>query len=167
MANITLGGNPTTTLGELPELGSKLPEVRLVNSKLKTIKLTDYLGKKLILNIIPSINTGVCSASARRFNELAADLEETQILVISMDLPFSQNNFCETEGIDKVSMLSDFRFREFGKKFQATIESGNFEGLLSRAVVIVDENGYIKYTEQVPEIGQEPNYDLALEALKA
>lgn len=165
MANITLGGNPITTLGTLPAVGSAIPDAQLVNSDLDTVKLSDYQGQQLILNIIPSLNTGVCSASARRFNELAADLDRTKILNISMDLPFSQNNFCEAEGIKNLVMLSDFRYGEFGKNFQARIMDGKFAGLLSRAVMIIDSDGKITYSEQVPEIGQEPDYDAAMSAL--
>jgi thiol peroxidase len=166
MAEITLGGKPTKTQGSLPAIGSNLPDTRLVNSDLQTVNLHDFKGEKLVISLFPSVNTGVCAASVRRFNELAAELENTKVINISMDLPFSQTQFCGAEGIDKVIMLSDFRFREFGEKFQAFITEGNFEGLLSRAVLVANEEGEIVYSEQVPEIGQEPDYDAALEALR-
>ena len=165
MALITLGGNSTNTLGDLPGPGSFLPDARLVNKDLETVQLHDFKGKNMVLNIFPSVNTGVCSASVRRFNELAADMEDAVVLNISVDLPFSQTHFCAAEGIDQVIMLSDFRFREFGEKYQAFMTDGKFEGLLSRAVIIADKDAKIIYSEQVPEIGQEPDYDAALKAL--
>lgn len=166
MAEITLGGQSTNTLGNLPATGSMLPDVRLVNSDLQTVNLSDYLGRKLVLSIFPSVNTGVCAASVRKFNELATDLEDTLVINISVDLPFAQNQFCGAEGIDKVIMLSDFRFGEFGQKYQALIIDGKFEGLLCRAVLVADEEGRILYSQQVPEIGLEPDYDAAFNALK-
>ena len=165
MAEITLGGNKTRTLGNLPAIGSEMIDVRLVKENLENVNLSDYKGQYLILNIVPSIKTGVCSASARQFNQLASDLNNTKILTISMDLPFSQKNFCETEGIDNVELLSDFRFRDVAEKYQVLMLDSKFEGLLSRAVVIIDPEGKVIYSEQVPEIGQEPNYEAALAAL--
>lgn len=166
MAEITLGGQPTKTLGNLPATGSKLPDARLVNSDLQTVNLHDFLGKKLVISIFPSVNTGVCATSVRRFNELAADMGDTAVINVSADLPFAQTQFCGAEGIERVDMLSDFRFRDFGEKYQTLITTGKFEGLLSRAVLVADEDGKILYSEQVPEIGQEPDYDAALNALK-
>ena len=166
MANITLGGAATRTIGTLPQTGSKMPDARLVNTDLDSVSLSDYSGKNLIISIFPSVNTGVCATSVRKFNELAADMENTVVLNVSMDLPFAQQQFCAAEGIDKVEMLSDFRFKEFGQAFNAFIEDGKFAGLHSRAIVVVDTDGNISYNEQVPEIGQEPDYEAALEALK-
>lgn len=165
MAEITLGGQPTKTLGNLPATGTMLPDALLVNSDLKTVNLHNFLGKKLVISIFPSVNTGVCATSVRRFNELAADLGETVVLNISADLPFAQTQFCGAEGIERVEMLSDFRFNEFGEKYQVLITDGKFEGLLSRAVLVADADGKVVYSEQVPEIGQEPDYDAALKAL--
>lgn len=166
MAEITLGGNSTHTLGELPTTGSLIPNVKLVDADLNTVNLHDYLGEKLVISIFPSVNTGVCAASVRHFNQDAADLQGTRVLNVSMDLPFAQKQFCAAEGIERVVMLSDFRFRELGNQFKAMMTDGKFEGLLSRAVVVTDDKGKVVYSEQVPEIGQEPNYEAALNALK-
>lgn len=165
MANITLKGNPIHTIGNLPEVGSKVKDFKLVNEKLEVKTLSDYLGKKIILNIFPSIDTGVCASSARKFNEQVVSLENTVVINISKDLPFALGRFCAAEGLDNIDTLSDFR-GSFGEDFGVTIIDSPLQGLLSRAVVIVDENGKVVYTEQVPEIGQEPDYEKALQYVK-
>jgi thiol peroxidase len=165
MATITLGGKEVHTLGNLPEIGSEAPDVELVDSKLGRARISDFRGEKVLLNIFPSVNTGVCSNSVRKFNEQAAGLAGTKVLCISRDLPFSQDQFCAAEGIEDVVMLSDYRDGRFGEAYQLTMTDGGFEALLSRSVIVLDANGIVRYTEQVPEIGQEPNYAAALEAL--
>ncbi|WGK64061.1 thiol peroxidase [Croceiramulus getboli] len=165
MASITLGGNPVHTTGSLPEKGTQAPDFKLVRSDLSEASLGDYQGNSLILNIFPSVDTGVCASSVRKFNEEAAQLEGVQVLCISRDLPFAQARFCGAEGIERVEMLSDFKSGAFGEEYGVTIEEGPFAGLHSRAVVILDEEGKVIYTEQVPEIGQEPNYQQALAQL--
>lgn len=153
------------TIGSLPAVGSTAPDFNLVKVDLSTSALQDYRGSKVVLNIFPSIGTGVCQSSVRQFNQEAAELENTHVLCISKDLPFAQKEFCAAEGIENVEMLSDFRDGSFGRDYGVTYLGSKFEGLLSRAVVVVDENGTVLYTEQVPETGQEPNYKAALEAL--
>ena len=165
MAKITLGGNPVETSGNLPELGSQLKDFELVAIDLSTKTLEDFKGSKLVLNIFPSVNTGICSASVRQFNTEASELENTKVLCISRDLPFAQDQFCAAEGLNDVIMLSDFKTGQFGKDYGLIMISGGFDGLLSRCVIISDENGKILYTEQVPEIAVEPNYKAALEVL--
>jgi len=166
MAKITLKGNPVKTSGKLPKIGKKAPKFTLVKSDLSSAKLKDFKGKKVLLNITPSIDTGVCQNSVRKFNEAAARLENTVVLYVSKDLPFAQDRFCGAEGIENVITLSDFRKGKFGKSYGVTIENGPMKGLLSRCVVVLDEKGKVIYTEQVPEIVDEPNYEAALEALK-
>ena len=166
MANITLGGNPVFTSGNIPEIGSKILDFKLVAIDLSTKTLADFKGSKLILNIFPSVGTGVCSASVRAFNRTASGIENTKVLCISRDLPFAQDQFCAAEGLDNVIMLSDFKNGDFGKAYGLMMTNGIFDGLLSRCVIIVDTNNTIIYTEQVPEISQEPNYEAALNALK-
>lgn len=165
MANITLGGNPIKTNGELPRVGQKAPAFTLVKTDMTVANLADYKGSKLILNIFPSVDTGVCAASVRHFNEKAANLENTKVLCISRDLPFAQARFCGSEGLDNVINLSDFATGNFGKSYGVEIQDGGFKGLHSRAVVVIDEEGIVTYTEQVPEIGESPNFDAALAAL--
>lgn len=165
MANITLGGKPAETLGELPKIGSKAPDFKLTTIKLEDTTLADFGDTKKILNIFPSVNTGVCSASVRKFNEIASKLDNVKVLCISKDLPFAQDQFCGAEGLDNVIMLSDFKTGQFGKDYQLEITKSAFQGLLSRSIIILDEDNNVIYTEQVPEIGQEPDYDQALKAL--
>ncbi len=165
MAHITLGGNPAETLGQLPQVGESAPDFKLVATDLSNVTLEEFAGKTLVLNIFPSVNTGVCSASVRKFNEIASQLDNTAVLCISRDLPFAQQQFCAAEGLDNVVMLSDFRYQSFGSDYGVTYTNSIFEGLLSRAIVIVDSSGTVVYTEQVPETGEEPNYDAALAAL--
>ena len=165
MATITLGGNEVRTSGNLPEIGSKIKDFKLVAIDLSTKTLNDFSGKQLVLNIFPSVNTGVCSASVRAFNKMAGELDNTLVLCISRDLPFAQDQFCAAEGLENVIMLSDFKTGDFGKDYGLIMTDGGFDGLLSRVVIITDAQGTVTYTEQVPEIGQEPNYEAALQAM--
>lgn len=166
MATITFKGNPVQTIGSLPAKGTKAPDFRLTAGDLSDVSLATYAGKVKILNIVPSLDTGVCAASARAFNKAAASLGDVVILTISRDLPFAQKRFCEAEGIDKVVTLSELRDREFGKAYGVEMISGPLAGLLSRAVVVLDRDNRVVYTEQVPEIAQEPNYAASLDATK-
>jgi thioredoxin-dependent peroxiredoxin len=165
MANITLKGNPITTIGNLPAVGSSAPEFSLVNTDLGAVTLKDLKGKKIVLNIFPSVDTPTCATSTRRFNVEAAKLSGVEVLCVSKDLPFAFKRFCAAEGLDKVRGVSDFRDADFGKRYGVTISSGPIVGLLSRAVVVIDGNGKVVYTEQVAEIANEPDYAKALKAL--
>ena len=165
MATITLEGNEIHTVGELPAVGSDAPAFSLTNAELGSASLTDYSGRKVVLNIFPSIDTGVCAESTRRFNAAAGSLENTVVLFISADLPFALSRFCGAENLNNVVTLSTFRNPEFGEAYGVRIGDGPLAGLMSRAVVIVDESGKVVYTEQVPEIVQEPDYDAALTRL--
>ena len=165
MTKITLKGNPINTIGKLPKVGKKAPKFTLIKNDLSKVKLADFKGSKLILNISPSLDTGTCATSIRKFNKEATKLENTKVLYISRDLPFAQARFCGAEGIENVITLSDFAKGKFGKKYGLTIEDGPMANLLSRAIVIIDEKGIVTYTEQVPEIVDEPNYEAALKAL--
>ena len=165
MADITFKGNPANTVGTLPEVGSELKDFKLVSTDLSEKSLSDYKGKKVILSIFPSIDTGVCQAAARKFNEAASGLDNTVVINISRDLPFALNRFCASEGLDKVENLSDFR-GSFGEGYGVTLSNSPLQGLLSRAVIVADEKGKVVYAEQVPEITQEPDYDAALNAVK-
>jgi len=165
MSGITLKGNPVNTIGELPQTGSKAPDFRLVARDLSEKTLEDFKGQKLVLNIFPSLDTGTCAASVRRFNAEASELENTVVLCISKDLPFAQSRFCGAEGLENVITLSDFRYGSFGKDYGVEIIDGPMAGLESRAVVVIDENSNVVYTQQVPEIVDEPDYDKALKAV--
>lgn len=165
MSTITLKGNPVNTSGTLPEVGSPLKDFTLVKDDLSEKSLSDYKGRKIVLNIFPSIDTGICAASARKFNEEASTLENTVVINVSKDLPFALKRFCAAEGLDNVENLSDFR-GSFGTDYGVILADSGMKGLLSRAVVVANEEGKIVYTEQVPEIAQEPNYEAALAALK-
>jgi thiol peroxidase len=165
MAKITLKGNAVKTVGKLPKVGKKAPKFKLIRSDLSTVKLKDYRGSNLILNISPSIDTGVCATSIIAFNKAAAELKDTRVLYISKDLPFAQARFCGAEGIENVETLSDFVKGSFGKDYGLTIKTGPMKGLLSRAVVVIDKKGIVLYTEQVPEIANEPKYEAALSAI--
>lgn len=158
-------GDQIVNLGELPKVGSKIATFTLTNNALKDISSSEFAGKKLVLNIFPSIDTGICSASVREFNKRAASLPNTKVLCISKDVPFAFKRFCGAEGIDQVETLSDFRNQGFAKSFGVELTDGNFKGLFARAVIVTDESGVVKYTELVPAIGQEPNYDAAVKAL--
>ena len=165
MANITLKGNPVQTLGTLPAKGSRIPDFDLIKNDLSHVSLKDFAGKRLVLNIFPSLDTGVCAASVRAFNKAAASLDNTVVLCISRDLPFAQSRFCGTEGITNAITLSDFATGAFGKDYNLTITTGPLAHLLSRCVIVTDENGTVLYTEQVPEITQEPDYQAAISVL--
>ncbi|SDH08106.1 thiol peroxidase (atypical 2-Cys peroxiredoxin) [Flavobacterium omnivorum] len=165
MASITLGGNPIHTSGELPKVGTKMADFKLVKTDLSVVSLSDFAGKKLVLNIFPSVDTGTCAASVRKFNESASASENTTVLCVSRDLPFAQKRFCGAEGLDNVVNLSDFQDGEFGKTNGLEILDGPLAGLHSRVVIVLDENGTIIHTEQVPEIADEPNYEAALAVL--
>ncbi len=165
MASITLKGNAIHTSGTLPKVGEKAPEFELVNTDLSTTRLSDYKGSRLVLNVFPSIDTGICAASVREFNKEASQLTNTKVLCISKDLPFAQDRFCGAEGLNDVINHSDFRTGKFGKDYGLEIVDGPLHGLHSRAVIVLDEEGVVRYTEQVPEIVQEPNYSAALKIL--
>lgn len=165
MATITFKGTPITTQGDLPQTGSPAPDFTLTKTDLSDVSLSDFKGKRLVLNIFPSIDTPVCAMSVRRFNQEASKLENCAVLCVSRDLPFAQARFCGAEGLNEVVSASDFRTGSFGERYGVTIAEGPLRGLLSRAVVIVDEKGTVSYTQQVPEIGEEPDYAAALAAL--
>lgn len=163
MATTALGDSPAHTTGELPAVGDQAPDFTLVDADLQEFSLTDLPGRK-VLSIFPSIGTGVCQASVRKFNELAAGLENTTVLNISVDLPFALAAFCGAEGIDGVKVGSAFR-SGFGEDYGVTLSDSKFQGLLARAVVVLDDAGTVLHTELVPQIGQEPDYDAAVAAL--
>jgi thioredoxin-dependent peroxiredoxin len=165
MTTVTLGGNPLTLAGDFPRIGAAAPAFSLVNGDLQDVGLANYAGKRKVLNIVPSLDTPVCATSTRKFNEEADKLPNTVVLVISADLPFAAKRFCETEGLKNVVTLSTMRGREFMKDYGVEIADGPLAGVTARAVVIVDGNDKVVYTELVPEIKQEPNYDAALAAL--
>ncbi|MGY0392626.1 thiol peroxidase [Bizionia sp. KMM 8389] len=166
MATVTLNGNKLETLGNLPEPGTKAPNFKLTATDLGSKTLEDFAGKKLVLNIFPSVDTGTCAASVRQFNQEASELENTNVLCISRDLPFALGRFCAAEGLENVVSLSDFKDHSFGKNYGVTFTSGSLEGLLSRSVVVVNESGQVIHAEQVQETADEPNYKAALEALQ-
>lgn len=167
MAKITLKGNPVNTKGNLPEKGSKAPDFKLVKTDLSELSLAELKGKNVVLNIFPSLDTDVCAASVRQFNAAAAKLDNTVVVCISKDLPFAAKRFCTTEGLDRVVAASDFRDGNFGRNYAVDIVDGPLAGLHSRAVVVLNSDGNVLYTEQVPEITQEPDYAAALGAIKA
>ena len=160
-----LKGNEVNLEGDFIEKGSAAPDFTMTKGDLSKFNLSDGKGKTLLLNIFPSIDTGICAASARKFNESAGDLENTVVINVSKDLPFALGRFCAAEGLDHVETLSDFR-GSFGDDFGVTITDGPMEGLLSRAVIVTDENNHVIYSEQVPEITTEPDYNAALTAAK-
>jgi len=166
MATVTLKGNPVTTIGELPAVGSIAPAFNLVKGDLSDLKSEDLAGKKVILNIFPSLDTAVCAASVRRFNVEASKLPDTRVVCISKDLPFAHSRFCTTEGIENVISASEFRSNNFGKSYGVMITDGPLRGLMARSVVVLDEKGKVMYNELVPEITQEPDYQSALASLK-
>ena len=164
MANITLGGTPTTTIGELPEIGSLAPSFIGVRSDLSTFKSSELDGKNIIINIFASIDTGICADSTRKFNEKVSTLDNTVVVCVSMDLPFALERVCGGENLNNIIPVSVFR-STFGQDFGVTILEGAFQGLLSRSVVVINTSGTVIYTEQVPEIGQEPDYESAIGSL--
>jgi thiol peroxidase len=165
MATVTLRGNPVQTSGELPKVGSKAPDFRLVNPDLKDVSLADFAGKKKILNIYPSVDTPVCATSTRKFNEKAAAIKDAVVICVAADLPFAFRRFCAAEGLSNVQTLSLMRGKEFGKAYGVELTNGPMQGLLARAIVVLDADNKVTHTELVPEIAQEPNYDAALKAL--
>jgi thiol peroxidase len=165
MATVTLQGNPIHTNGELPAVGASAPDFHLVGGKLNDVNLADYGGRKKLLNIVPSLDTPTCATSTRKFNERASEMKDTVVLVISADLPFAQGRFCSTEGLDNVVPLSMMRSRNFAKDYGVLIVDGPLAGITARAVVVIDENDKVVYTQLVPEIADEPDYDAALAAL--
>lgn len=165
MAKITLGGNPVNTAGELPAVGSMAPDFTLTDTELKDRSLSEFKSQKVVLNIFPSVDTGVCAASVRKFNEEAAGKDGVVVLNISRDLPFAHKRFCGAEGIDDAIGLSEVRNQEFSEHYKVRMTDGGMRDFFSRAVLVVDEEGKVIYTEQVPEIGQAPNYEAALAQL--
>nr|WP_320133419.1 thiol peroxidase [uncultured Holophaga sp.] len=165
MAKTALQGNPFNTCGELPALGTPAPEFGATKADLSPCSLKDLKGRKVVINIFPSVDTPVCAASVRRFNQEAAGRENTTVVCISRDLPFAGARFCAAEGLDKVVTVSDFRNPEFAQGYGTLLVDGPLAGLHARAVVVVGEDGLVKYTQLVPEIGQEPDYAGALAAL--
>jgi thioredoxin-dependent peroxiredoxin len=166
MATTKLKGNPVQTCGDIPIAGDRAPDAVLTVGDLADVKISGFLGSNLVLNIFPSVDTGVCAASVRRFNEAAAALKNAKILCISRDLPFAQQRFCGAEGIADVVMLSEMRGQSFGGAYGVCIVDGPLAGLFARAVVVIDATGKVAYSQLVPEIAEEPNYDAALKCLK-
>jgi thiol peroxidase len=165
MAQVTLKGTTVNTVGELPGEGDPLPDFRLVDTQLGEKGPPDFEGRKLVLNIFPSIDTDVCAASVRRFNEAASQRDDTAVLCISRDLPFAQGRFCGAEGLNNVTVLSAFRAPEFGQMFGVEMSDGPLAALLARSVIVADEQRRITHVQLVPEITQEPDYEAALKAL--
>lgn len=166
MANITHRGNPVHTIGELPAVGSRAPDFRLTDAGLNDVTLADFRGKKKLLNIFPSIDTPTCALSTRKFNEHAAKHPNAAILMVSADLPFAHQHFCSVENTHNVKTLSMLRDRDFARDYGVLLLDGLYQGITARAIVVIDENDKVVYTELVPEIRQEPNYEQALAALK-
>lgn len=165
MAEITFKGAPIQTAGNLPEVGAPLPDFKAVASDLSEKSKADFAGKQVLLNIFPSVDTGVCALSVKSFYQKTQDLQDVVVLNISLDLPFALKRFCAAEGIENTVSLSDFRYHDFAQKLGLTMQGGPLAGLLSRAVIVADADGKVIYTEQVPEITQEPDYAAALKAL--
>jgi thiol peroxidase len=165
MATVTGKGQPMHTLGTLPPQGSQAPDFEMTKTDFSTARLSDFRGKKVVMNIFPSIDSGTCATSVRKFNQEAARLDNTVVLCISRDLPYAHRRFCGAEGIENVVMLSDFRDGNFGSSYKVTFTDSPLKSLLSRSVVVLNENGKVMHTEQVADTGSEPNYKAALEAL--
>lgn len=166
MSTVTLKGNTVEVKGQFPQAGSTAPDFTLVNAELKNISLADFAGKCKILNIFPSVDTGICATSVRRFNTEASNLQDTVVLCISADLPFAQARFCGAEGLKNVHTLSTFRNPEFKDDYGVNIASGMLAGLCARAVVVLNENNQVLHSQLVAEISSEPDYDLALAVVK-
>lgn len=167
MSQVTFKETPVKLAGTFPEVGSKAPDFQLTKNDLSELTLKELLGNKwIVLNIFPSLDTSTCATSVRKFNEAASALDNAIVLCISADLPFAQKRFCETEGLTNVIPASVFRHRDFGDHYGVLLKDGPLEGLLSRAVIILDPQGTIKYTQLVSEITKEPNYDAALQHLQ-
>ncbi len=165
MATVTLQGKPQQTVGELPQIGNVAPGFTVTKSDMSDVKLTDFLGKKILLSIFPSVDTGVCATAVRRFNEQCNNMDNVAVLCISADLPFALKRFCAAENLTNVIAASVFRHQEFGKSYGVMLSDGPLAGLLSRAVVVLDEKGKVIYTQLVSEISAEPDYEGALQAL--
>jgi thiol peroxidase len=166
MATVTLGGNPVQTAGDLPAVGTKAPSFKLTDTDLGDVSLEDYAGKKVILNIFPSIDTPVCATSVKKFNSEAASLSDTVVLCVSKDLPFAHKRFCGAEGIENVTSLSAMRDDSFGSSYGVRIEDGPLAGVYARAIVVVGSDGKVTHAAFAPEIKEEPDYDAALAAVK-
>ncbi len=166
MATITFKGTSITTVGSLPNVGDQAPDFSLTNNSVQDISMADFAGKRVILNIFPSIDTGICAMSARHFNGVASGLDNTIVMNVSKDLPFAQKRFCGAEGLENVQNASEFKNTGFSSNYAVIMNEGPLAGLFSRAIVVIDEAGKVIYTEQVPEIVQEPDYDAALASLK-
>ena len=166
METIYFQGAPVHTYGNIPAVGTEAPDFTLVTKDLKDITLADYAGKRVVLNIFPSLDTAVCAMSVRRFNQEAASLDNTAVICVSMDLPFAMKRFCTAEGIDNVEVASAFRSPTFAQKYGLQIVDGPLAGLLARAVIIVDEKGEVIFTDLVQEITNEPDYKAAINVLK-
>jgi thiol peroxidase len=166
MAEVTFKGNKIKTVGSLPRVGTKTPDFMLTRGDLSDVSLEDFAGKKKILNIVHSLDTGVCAASAKRFEAEASKLSDAVVLTISNDLPFAQSRFCQAEGIENLIALSQMRDRRFGKEYGVEMLDGPLAGLTARSVVVLDQNNVVRYTEQVAEVTDEPNYEAALKAVK-
>lgn len=160
MATVKFKGGEVHTNGTLPAVGSQAPDFTLISSGLQEIKISDYKGKRIVLNIFPSIDTGTCATSVRKFNKWVAEKENTVVICISKDLPFAQSRFCGAEGIENVITASDFRYNNFATDYGVLLTDGVLQGLMSRAVVAIDENGKVIYTELVAEITEEPTYEI-------
>jgi len=167
MGTVTLEGNPIHTSGDLPAVGAPAPEFRLIDRELNERSLADFRGRPKILNIVPSLDTSVCAMQTRRFNQEAANLGDVHVLVVSADLPFAQARFCEAEGIAGVTPLSTVRSQDFGDAYGVTLTEGPLAGICARAVLVIDSDDIVRYAELVPEIGQEPDYDAALESIRS
>ncbi len=165
MAQVKLGESTVNTAGDLPSVGSEAPDFKVTTTDLEDVTLADFKGKNIILNIFPSIDTGVCATSVRQFNKLAEKLDNTVVLGVSRDLPFAHKRFCGAEGIENVITTSEFKDEGFSSNYKVKMTDGKLKGLFSRAVVIINPEGTVIYKEQVPAIGQEPDYDNALAAL--
>lgn len=165
MAQVTFQGSPVNTVGDLPAVGQVAPDFTLTKTDLSDISLGDYKGKKLVLNIFPSVDTPVCAASVRRFNDEAGKLENTEVLCISRDLPFALGRFCGAEGLERVTSASELRSDAFGKDYGVRLADSALAGLFARAIVVIDEEGKVIYTQLAPEIAEEPDYEAALAAL--
>jgi thiol peroxidase len=166
MASVTLRGKPLQTIGTLPKIGTHAPDFTLTNVELADIPLREFHGKKLVLNIFPSLDTPTCNLAMKHFNKLAIQFPNILVLCISADLPFAQKRFCGAENLSKVLPFSTFRHPDFGRHYGVTLTTGPLAGLLSRAVLVIDENGKVVYTQQVNEISEEPDYSAVLAALK-
>lgn len=166
MAQVTLKGTPIHTNGNLPAVGAKAPDFKLVTGDLKEVSLADYKGKKKILNIVPSLDTSTCATSTRKFNKEASSLPNTVVLVVSANLPFASKRFCTTEGLQDVVPLSLMRSKGFAKDYGVLLQDGPLAGITARAVVVLDENDKVIHQQLVPDIGQEPDYEAALKAVK-